>query len=95
MKTQETQEKAIWKFPLGRLSDQVVLMPRGAEILTTQMQGDEICIWALVDLGEKANERRGIQIYGTGHTIYNPENKVYIGTVQTPPYVWHVFEEKG
>lgn len=82
----------VWKFPLEWVDDQTVSMPRGAKILTAQMQQGVVCLWALVDPKEE-REIRGIRIYGTGHPVYSIENKLYIGTVQAPPFVWHVFEE--
>ena len=66
-------------------------MPKGAEILTVQLQGVP-CFWALVEPSAK-NEKRTFIIHGTGHNI-STENKKYIGTYQEceGSLVWHVFE---
>ncbi len=82
--------KAIWKFPLvDRCGLQFVAMPLGAEILTVQMQGTTITLWAKVNT-ENPMESVPIQIVGTG----NPYDSVgdYIGTVQLDMYVWHIFK---
>jgi hypothetical protein len=82
--------RTIWKYPLpasGRVS-----MPAGSLIRTIQMQGDAITLWAEVDR-EALSVERVFLVAGTGSSI--PEQIVnYVGTVQQPPYVWHVYEIK-
>ena len=82
-------------------------MPQGARILGVQTQAElggflgpltaEIpCVWALVNTEEGKTVRRMFRVYGTGREIKEPlEGLDYIGTVQTGPFVWHVFERKG
>ena len=41
--------KSIWKFDLRVTDEQVVEMPAGAEHLTVQFQGEQLCMWAIVD----------------------------------------------
>jgi hypothetical protein len=82
--------KTIWKFQL-RLTDlQIVSMPKGAEILTVQVQHGIITMWAKVNTDAEL-VRVPIQIVGTG----NPYQSVgkYIGTVQLDGFVWHLFQE--
>jgi hypothetical protein len=85
--------KTIWKFELDFNS--TFEMPKGAEILTVQLQKDIPCLWALVDT-EKELEKRHFETYGTGHPLsYERGNsKVYIGTYQIAngALVFHVFE---
>ena len=86
--------KTIWKYPLNLgFNGQRIRFRKGAKILKADMQGDAICIWALVDDAEK-EEWREITIYGTGHRI--PDELVdrlsFIDTVMDGAYVWHVFE---
>lgn len=83
--------KRIYKYPLSA-SDAVqrIVMPKGAKILTVQVQGTTPCLWALVDIRE-ADEDRTIIIYGTGHNVVLNGN--YIGTYQIGSnLVFHVFE---
>lgn len=86
--------KSIWKFPLAVNDKQAIQMPKGAKILTVQVQGDGglPCIWALCDT-EAPLENRLIAMFGTGHQA--PEGAAdYIGTFQlhNGEFVFHVFE---
>ncbi len=86
--------RTIWKFPLAVEAFQKIDMPKGAEVLTVQPQGDQACIWAILN-PKAATTPRGFWIYGTGHDI-EPEMEKhlgrYVGTFQIRGYVWHVFE---
>jgi hypothetical protein len=71
-----------------------VTMPRGAELLSCQVQHGEITIWALVDLTED-DVVRTFRVFGTGHDV--PDALTfhhYVGTVQfmNGQLVFHVFE---
>jgi len=84
---------SIFKYDLKIRDDQTVKMPIGAKILSTQLQYEKICLWALVDPANEMEERK-IIIRGTGHHIDEMDMK-YIGTVQMVGghLVWHVFED--
>lgn len=85
-------KQRIWKYPLELGDDQIIAMPDGAQILTVQMQGSKLCLWALVDPEPELPQRmRSIEIIGTGNPFVEAP-RVYIATVQVPPFVWHVFE---
>jgi hypothetical protein len=86
--------KTIWKFPLKLREYNEVEMPKGAEVLTAQVQGETICVWAGVD-PEAPTEPRMFQISGTGTTMHEHQERKYIGTVQRGRYVFHVFEVLG
>lgn len=85
----------IWKWPLQVTDLQQVQMPRGAQVLSVQMQGGAPQLWALVD--EKAPaEPRTFATYGTGNPM--PEVADYgqfVGTYQMHggSLVFHVFEQ--
>ena len=87
--------KVIYKYQLIIDDRQIVVMPKGAEILCVQVQNNIPCIWAKVNTGKVENEERIIFIFETGHTIYNEELK-YLGTFQLIDgnIVFHVFENK-
>lgn len=83
----------IWKFPLLVTDWQIVEMPRGAKILTAQLQKGFLQLWALCD--ETApKERRRISIYGTGNEVDEKPGR-YISTFQVADgdLVFHVFED--
>jgi hypothetical protein len=84
-------EKQIWKYKV----ENIIEMPKGAEILSVQIQNGEMfnaCIWAKVS-SENELEKRQFLVVGTGHT-FDDTDMVYIGTYQDGPFVWHLFEVK-
>lgn len=84
----------IWKYVLQMEDEQTIKMPKGAKVLSVQMQNDEICVWALVDPAAEL-ENKAFWIIGTGNPFYLDMNFAkYIGTVQQlgGRLVWHIFE---
>ena len=80
--------KQIWKFKV----ENVIEMPKGAEILAVQLQDSfNACIWAKVDPEEEEREKRRFEVIGTGHNFYDT-NKKYLATWQDGMFVWHLFE---
>ena len=79
----------VWKYVLSMSNEQGMAMPIDAEIVHVEMQGDVLCMWALVD-SKNGVEHRIFRIHGTGHHVHS--NEVYIGTAVSDPYVRHVFE---
>ena len=85
--------RTIWKFDLKTVTNQTILMPKGAEILAIQSQFNEPELWALVD-PEAEKVPRLFKTFGTGHSLEDDKAGTYIGTYQTDGgnYVFHVFE---
>lgn len=91
-------ERVIWKFslPSPNLEGLVsISMPKGARLLTVQVQRKEPCLWALVDPRAEKEERR-FHVFGTGHP--HPESTFaalrFVGTFQIEDtLVFHVFVE--
>ena len=85
--------KKIWKFPLSIVDEISINMPKGAEILSVQVQKNNPCIWALVDPYAEV-VKRNFSIFGTGHAIIE-DNYIFIGTFQlyNGDLVLHLFEE--
>lgn len=88
--------RAIWKFPF-QVDDIIRIdMPYGAVVRAVQQQGDQSCIWAEV-VPEKEPEPRYFRVFGTGHDM--PREKdysyEYVGTWQSGPFVWHLYEVTG
>jgi len=83
----------IWKYPLEVTDLQSVTMPRDAELLSIQMQGDKCNLWALVDETKPLVDDYTIAIYGTGHQIPDNPGK-YLSTFQMyhGAAVFHAFE---
>jgi hypothetical protein len=72
-------------------------MPRGAKVLTVQVQDGQPFIWAMVDPDNtfELTEHRSFCVIGTGFD-FELERLAYIGTFQhvVAKEVWHLFEEK-
>lgn len=85
----------IYKYPLRITDDQSIKMPEGAKILTAQMQGETLCLWAEVNPALPL-ERRFFEIIGTGNPLPSGmgASRTYINTVQSHggQLVWHVYE---
>lgn len=60
--------KKIFKYELEVKDFQVLKLPRHSELLTVQMQGSHICLWAIVNTDEGIPQS-GYQIciVGTGN----------------------------
>ncbi len=86
----------IWKYILTTADEQVVEMPNGAEILSCQMQGEDLYLWALVTPGADLKTRL-IRIHGTGHPVPYAERLKFISTFQMHggALIFHVFEVKS
>lgn len=83
--------KTIYKYQLKIINTQIVEMHRGAKILHVGSQEGSLCIWAEVDTSYPTRPFV-FDIVGTGHTLTLSSGTCkYLGTVQMPPYVWHVY----
>lgn len=85
--------KQIWKYSLSSKDTQKVTMKKHAKILYVASQGNNPCIWALVDT-ENEEVQRTFVTHGTGHEIENLKDKEYIGSFQLYEgrYIFHIFE---
>lgn len=82
--------RTIWKFPLTIARRVSVEIPRDAELLSVQMQGDTPTLWAIVD-PEQRRTRRVLAVYGTGWDLPDDLGR-FIATFQHEPFVFHVFD---
>jgi hypothetical protein len=89
-------ERTIWKYTLDVLDEQVIRMPRGAQVLTIQAQHNRPQIWALVS-PDAALEARTFACFGTGHPFEGGSSLAYLGTyqIEAGALVFHVFERKS
>lgn len=86
------ESETIWKFTLEPKSFQQIEMPAGAQILSVQVQREDICVWAVVNPAAQ-KESRILEIVGTGHRMSKATRK-FLGTIQMDNgnLVFHVFE---
>lgn len=84
--------KTIWKY-VTCWDAFALMMPRGAKVLSVQVQNGVPCIWALVDPVEPVEMRRFLLV-GTGHEIECTDGLSFIGTFQMRDgeLVFHLFE---
>ena len=80
--------KTIYKYTLDS-QDCTLQLPKGAEILTVELQNQIPTLWALVN-PMTVTEERHICIVGTGWQV--EDNMKYITTYIDGYFVWHVFE---
>lgn len=94
----------VYRYPLKVVDEQIISMPRGAEILTVaKREGSRVMLgvgsheavemWALVDPDEPTEDRR-IRVAGTGHPLPDVDTLQFHGSVQLAggQLVFHVFE---
>jgi hypothetical protein len=89
--------KTIYKYPIVTTDRQTLLLPKDAEILSVQIQGDSPVLYAFINTKNKTKTARVIEIFGTGNPIeeYDTIKSLkYIGTYQLQMigFVGHVFE---
>lgn len=86
----------VHKFALPMADAPRVSMPRGAEVLTVQVQGgptpEQVFLWARVN-PDAPMEERPFRVSGTGHALGEGVGR-YVGTFQLHAglLVFHVFE---
>lgn len=88
--------KTIYKYPLAITDMQTILMPKGAKVLTAQLQKGELMLWAMVDTDPiLPKDARLFFIYGTGHPVADTDTQRYLTTFQLSDgaLVFHLFED--
>lgn len=87
--------KIVFKYPVSDRDRFYLELPKGAKILSFQCQGEQPCLWALVDT-DVPTETRHFLFIDTGQPIvHEPIGKLnFIGTVQMAgdTTVGHLFE---
>lgn len=84
--------KFVWKYTLDLKDTQEIMLPYHHEILSLQMQNDQITIWVLVNPNDILSGTK-FRIIATGQEIEdNMKNEKFIGTVQlVSGLVFHVW----
>lgn len=84
----------IFKYELELIDKQTIDLPTNHQVLSVGVQNNKIMLWVKID-PQSPPTRETFYIIGTGNSM--PENcskySNFIGTVQMPPFVWHVFKE--
>lgn len=82
--------KTIYKYKLQFTGEQDVFFPDGADILSLQVQNDEVVLWAVIDTDASSIPAK-IRMFGTGEIIPDSLMLKHIGTVQIGSFVRHFF----
>lgn len=84
-------KQSIWKFDLQVESEQIIRLPKDADILSVQIQNGAPRIWAIVNTVNPVVDRH-VYMFGTGHPFDKPDAN-YVGTIQEAQgaLIWHVF----
>lgn len=83
--------RVVYKYAIELVRNQIIELPAKAMILSVQVQGSSLCIWALVETSHSL-EQSAILIVGTGHDI-GTLAVAHISTVQlNNGLVFHIFE---
>jgi hypothetical protein len=84
----------IWKFSIDLQQEQGVEIPKGAQVLTAQIQRSKISLWAKVD-PHAPHILMTVLVLATGQDCDEKTFKEmrYLSTVQSNQgeFVWHVF----
>ena len=67
--------KKIFKYAIPIADEFELELPKGAEILTFQIQYEQPVIWAIVD-PDSEKEKRYFDLYGTGHPMKEYPNGI-------------------
>lgn len=87
--------RTVYKYIINPDDLVSVSMPEKSMVLSAQMQGGRIAIWALVDTDRPLRDRK-FRVIGTGNPIPELLNQLrFIDTVQLEKLglVFHIFEE--
>lgn len=87
-------KQVIFKYPLATVEEQVIEMPKGAEILSLQVQNNLPTLWAMVDTEAPLEGRVFISVLTGGALKVPREGLSFLGTAQmnNGAFVVHVFE---
>lgn len=81
----------IYKYPIPVQDLAHVSMPKGAQILSANLDNDgKLCVWAMVNT-DNPKHLRALRVAGTGNPIDMPHMWTFISTVTAYPFMWHVF----
>lgn len=83
--------KTIHKYQITPGDRLKIHLPEGAKVISvgSQLVG-LVHFWVEIDLAEEQTHVRTFELHGTGAAI--PDHHSYLGSVQDPPDVWHLYE---
>jgi hypothetical protein len=86
-------EGVVLKYELSMHETTKLNMPKGAKVLSFQMQDGAPRVWAMATRTYRATEGVARTFYRVGTGVrFDPRGKTYVGTAQHHGLVWHLFE---
>ncbi len=85
-------KSVVWKFDIPDSCEFIINMPKGAEIMSLQVQRGVPRIWALVNPQNLVEHRTFVLIYTGSDAGYPQERLRPIGTIQRGGLVYHLLE---
>ncbi len=84
--------KKIFKYELQVTDSQTITMPKGAQIISAQVQNNKPVLWDIVDEFAK-DDYTIINMVGTGHEIKFDHGYTFLSTIQLHGgmLVFHIF----
>lgn len=87
--------RTIWKYKLTGKGMQTIDMPKGATPAAVHAKGNNLCLWAMVDIKAPLVSHRFLVAF-TGDTIALEDNPRYIGTAHLQSFIGeivvHIFD---
>ena len=85
--------RTIYKYNLAPVDEQTIGLHKNYEILSVQNQHGMITLWVMIDTDQLMTEVV-FYVVGTGNPMPPRRFINFLGSVQIPPFVWHVFVER-
>ena len=83
--------KSIYKYPLEIADSQQIDMPKGAQLLSIQIQRGNPCLWALIEI-DAERMKRTIQMRGTGHVADGVGTFIATFQMEGGALIFHTFD---
>jgi len=84
--------RKIYKYQLIITDEQEIMIPRNSVFLHVGVQDGILCAWFAVN-PDADLEPVKFAVVGTGNPFEYYKMTRFLGTVQMPPFVWHVFTQ--
>lgn len=87
-----TKRRVIYKYYVPEENEFQLDIPKQAQLLSVQMQGEHAQLWVLVDPDAEV-ERRNFRVFGTGQVVDAGQFDGYnhVDTWQSGEFAWHLF----
>jgi len=84
----------IWKYPIPIVDSFIIDIPKSSIVRLVECQGlKNPFMWIELNT-EEEKVTREFRIFGTGYNQHVDEGRLYwVGSFQTPPFVWHLYEK--